>query len=176
MDTLDEAISVPEDPEEVFDELIVHNSLVCQNCYRRLRRRFEISWAYGRDHEDIAGWIDRHLPEDYKWEIAESEYRETETIRTRTVQTHHPDGSPSSSSQACWNCGILETHRSPPTLSKEDAVERAANISVTLREYNVAHDWMLLLGRVKDLKSDPSMAGNDYKVFCRAVTASIEVV
>lgn len=173
-----ELIDVPEEPEQVFEQLVETNELVCRNCYRRLRRRDEIDWSWGTAREELLPFVDYELPPGYTSEIAEREYYETSTIDRRTPTVHHPSNrSGQPNDDACWNCGSIDTSRTPSeTRSREAAIAAAASISTTLHEYGVGHDWLYLLGRVRDLKRRPSTAGNDFEVFRTAVAGAIEAV
>lgn len=169
-----ELVDVPDDPDDVFGAVIERNDLVCRQCYCRLRRRFEIESLTGDERHEISSYVDYELPEGYKWEWAERVYYETETIANRSLDAHHPDNDAAHpEDSACWNCGSIDTARTPRTRSKPDAVQAAANISMTLEEYDVAHDWFVLLARVKTFKSDPDMAGDDFGVFSAAVADAI---
>ena len=58
----------------------------------------------------------------------------------------------------------------PETRSKQNARDAAVNLTTTLHELGVDHDWVHLVERVVELKSQPDTAGNDFECF-RCATA-----
>lgn len=118
-------------------------------------------------------FAEAEVPHGARFEYLETEFYEDDLVEDRNVRAHPPGESADTSSRACWNCGTVETHRTPPTRTREEAVEAAAGISVTLDEYGVEHDWLFLLGRVDELKRDPDYAGDDFATFERAVAEAI---
>lgn len=79
------------------------------------------------------------------------------------------------STARCWNCDTCSPwyRESDATRSKANAVEAACSISVTLHEYGIDHDWLHLVTKVQQLKSQPKTAGNDFEVFKFAVEQAV---
>lgn len=173
-----DAVEIPDDPGSVFGAVIERNECVCRHCYRRLKRKEPYPHSAGDDHGELVTWVTYDLPEDEPdWNTADREYFETPRIPDRNPKAYVPD-EPAADAETrhCWNCGTTEPHRTPKTRSREEAVDVAANISVTLLEYDVAHDWVLLLERVDELKQQPDYAGDDFGAFGRAVAEAIDAV
>ncbi|WP_324757057.1 hypothetical protein [Haloarcula montana] len=165
-------VDVPDDPEDVFETLVADPSLCCQQCYRRVRARYEFDHGWGRDVGDILSFVDYDLPEGaVDWNTADREYWEEAELADRREEAHPPgdDGS----GKACSFCGAVDHHRSPSTRSREEALEAAVGIVATLIEFGAAHNPLVLLVEVADLKRDPDYAGDDYETFRLAVARAV---
>jgi len=163
----DSGIDIPQDPLDVYPELINGSDLVCQTCFRRLHRQSEYDWTRGRRRSGILAWVTEHVPEGARFQIAEREYYEQEELADRKPK--------SEAQRHCWNCGSEQPYRQPPTRSKQEAVDAATGLSVTLEEYAVEHDWLALLCAVRNLKSDPELAGDDDRVFQVATATAVSI-
>ena len=172
-------VDVPSAAADVFPDLIERNDAVCRNCYRRLARREEFPREVGYRHRDIHAFVEEVVPDGSdRFAVLDREYYETTLEEPRNLRVTPPDDSrASTSSRACWSCGAIDHHRTPAeTRSKAEAIEIAFNISQTLVEFDVAHDWLLLVELVKQLKSSPSFAGDDFAVFKQATEKAVEKV
>ena len=160
----------PTDPLDVFPDLIERRSEVCKRCYTLLREREEYPAISGRRHHDRAAFID--LVEGSSFYGTD---RYTETVKhPDRFESAAPPGEETGTTTAC-RCGAIETHRTPNTRSREDALRAAGGISQTLTELEVAHDWLVLFDRVRVFKQQPALAGDDFEVFRRAVGQAVEV-
>ncbi|WP_284008042.1 hypothetical protein [Haloarcula pelagica] len=170
-----DATDIPDSPDRVFGAVIERNDGVCKRCYRRLRRREPVPHEIGYRHRDIQAFVDEVLPEDgTRFDILDREYFEAVQLPDRLEEAHPPDDAHDDTS-ACWHCGAIDTHRTPDTRSRRDALAAAAGISVTFDELDVPHDWVALLEAVDELKQDPDYAGDDYRTFSEAVATAIRV-
>jgi hypothetical protein len=176
-----EDVDIPADPDDVFDELIESNDRICKRCYRRHTRRDELSdaelTAPNRKHKGdrlagVSAYVDYEVPVDGDPD-RDRQYFEDVSLRRAREQAAHPDDPPSKTSTACRNCGTIDWHRTPPTRSREEAIDAGAGISVTLEEFGVVHDWFRLLAAVGRLKRLPSTAGDDHETFATAVGFAI---
>ncbi|GGO01726.1 hypothetical protein [Haloarcula pellucida] len=166
-------VGVPDDPADVFEQLVADASLCCQQCYRRIRARHNFSHQWGRDVGDILSFVDYELPEgEPEWNTTDREYHEEELLSERTVQAN-PPGDDLDSGSACANCGAVDAHRSPSTRSREEALQAAVGIIATLTEFGVAHDPLALIVEVGELKQNPDYAGDDFATFATAVARAV---
>jgi hypothetical protein len=169
-----DAVEIPDEPGRVFPELVERNDCVCKNCYRRLKRKESYPHKQGYDHGDLAAWVEAELPPDAEFEIAEREYFETVEIADRSPRAYVPGPNATQAKRsACWNCGATEPHRKPTTRSRSDALTAAANVSVTLDEYHVAHDRFALVSTVDRRKRHPATSGDDFETFRSATAAAV---
>lgn len=164
---------VPDDPRMIFPDLVADASLCCQQCFRRLGARRRFPDEPGRAYGDLVTYVDATLPEDADWELLDAEYWETERERERTTEAAPPSDGPTGTTSACGFCGAVDTHRSPATRSRDAALEAAAGISATLTELAVAHNPLVLLVEVSDLKQTPETAGDDFETFRTAVDRAV---
>ncbi|GGK74634.1 hypothetical protein [Haloarcula sebkhae] len=164
----------PLSPDRVFAVAIERNDGVCKHCYRRLRRREEVPHEIGYSHRDIQAFVDEELPNGSRFDILDRKYYEYVRLPQRLEDAHPPDESHDDTS-ACWYCGTVDTHRTPSTRSRSEAVTAAAGISATLDELEIAHDWPVLLGAVHDLKQRPDYAGDDFATFSKAVEEAVTI-
>ena len=167
-------IDVPDNPGAIFRDVIEQNDQVCRNCYRRLRTRERYPNVQGDRHHDRYAFVDYELPSGSRFDVLDRVYYEDVELPGRTERAYPPADQAASGSRACWNCGAIDYHRTPPTRSKRGAVEAAINVSITLHEFGIDHDWLYLVGRVQDLKSQPSTAGDDFACFGRAVSEAVD--
>jgi len=159
---------LPRDPGSVFKALVSSDRL-CQHCFRRLRRLEEFPHETGYANREILAYVEEVLPDGSSaFDILDREYYESVELPER-LNTTVGEGS------YCTNCGSLDPHRSPDTRSKEDARNHAINLSTTLHELGINHDWMVLVAQVVVAKSNPSTAGDDFECFRRATEKAIEV-
>lgn len=158
----------PADPLDVYPELVERNDEVCKRCYTIIRKRVEYPWVKGEAHGDRAAFVTS--VDDGSWLGCYEEQREL----VDRIQSAAPPGKELGTTTAC-RCGAIETHEEPDTRSAEDAIRAAAGISQTLTELEVAHDWFVLLARVRELKTRPSFAGNDFRTFRRATAQAVHV-
>jgi len=169
----DGGAELPE-PDAVFDDLITGNHRLCQHCYRRLRRREDFPQKAGLDYGDVLSHVSYVLPDDAEdWHYADREYHEDVAIESRLERATPPSETPHESTRCCWHCGAIDTHRSPDTRSRDDAVAAAGGLSVTLDELGVDADWLVLVATVSELKTNPDTAGDDHQCFSEAVAAAI---
>lgn len=163
----DETFDEPGDPSSVF-VAVVDDDRVCQECYSRLRRHTPYPRERGFDHAKVASYIQAANPE--------SDRLDREFVE-RVLVPDRVDGADGEVAEGrttcCATCGTLEPHRSPPTRSRDDARRHAINLSATLRELGVRHDWLLLVGLVDELKAHPSYAGDDFKTFRDATARAV---
>jgi hypothetical protein len=154
-------------PLEIFPELVERNHEVCKRCYTRVRERQPYPWRQGDQHGDRAAFVD-YVDDGSRL----GAYEETVTLDDRVQEAAPPDEI--GTTTAC-RCGAIETHRTPETRSTADAVRAAAGISQTLSELDIAHDWLVLFDRVRELKSRPAFAGDDFRTFRRATAQAVYV-
>jgi len=165
-------VEVPTTPDDIFEEIVADPTRCCQQCYRRLRSRRQFPQGAGLDHGDVMSFVDRELPPDAKWDLLDAEFYETVQERDRLEQMH-PPGEDHDSGQGCRFCGAVDPHRSPSTRSRSEALQAAVGISATLSELGAAHNPLVLLVEVADLKRDPDMAGDDFGTFRTAVARAV---
>jgi hypothetical protein len=166
-------LSIPEAPHEVFPALVESDSL-CQQCYRRLKRSEPYPDEAGHSHGDVAAWVEGRVPDGAEHELLDREWSEQVEIAERSPRAYVPDEpAASASTRSCWNCGVLNPHRSPSTRSQDEADKAARGLSRSLTELAVAHDRETLLNEVRRLKSTPELAGNDHKVFTLATAVAV---
>lgn len=168
----DDRLDVPNDPDEVFETVIAGNSRVCQECYRLLRHYEDFPWRIGVEHADILAFVEEELPEGSNWNLLDREYFESIRERDRLASAWTDEGKTS----YCTGCGTMDPHRSPPPRSVERARDTAAQLSMTLHEFGIGHDWVHLLKRIQDLKQTPDLAGNDFECFRMATAEAIQRV
>jgi len=168
----DDRLDVPNNPGEIFEEVIAGNPRVCQECYRLLRHYEDFPWRIGVEHGDILAFVDEELPGDSRRNLVDREYFESIRERDRLGSAWTDEGKTS----FCTGCGTMDTHRSPPPRSVERARDTAAQLSMTLHELGIGHDWVFLIERIQDLKQTPDLAGNDFECFRRATEEAIERV
>ncbi|EMA19025.1 hypothetical protein [Haloarcula argentinensis] len=167
-------VDVPDQPEVVFETLVADPSLCCQQCYRRIRAQHNFGHNWGRSVGDILCFVEYDLPEgEPRWNTADREYHEQEQLAGRTEYAN-PPGDNLDSSTACAFCGAVDTHRSPSTRSRSEALEAAVGIIATLTEFGAAHDPLALLVEVGELKRDPDYAGDDFGTFSTAVARAVK--
>ena len=166
-------VNVPDRPDDVFDALIADPGLCCQQCFRRIRARYNFSHEWGRRVGDVLTFVDYDLPEgEPNWNTADREYHEQEQLTDRTEHAN-PPGEDLDSSTACAFCGAVDSHRSPSTRSRSEALQAAAGIIATLTEFGAAHDPLALLVEVGELKRDPDYAGDDFGTFSTATERAV---
>ena len=165
----DDRLKKPDDPRRIFRALIAENDHVCQECFQRHRRFEGFPWEVGIEHHGILAFVEEDLPDGAKWEYLDREYFESVEIHDRLGRAFTDDGQTS----FCTGCGTMDQHRSPPTRSAERARDAAVNLTTTLHELGVDHDWFHLVERVVELKSQPDTAGNDFECFKRATTEAV---
>jgi hypothetical protein len=163
----DEGFEIPDDPADIFPTLLERNDRVCRRCYKRLRRQESFPQDAGVRYSRILSFVEASNPDD---ERADREFLERVEIPDRVGRGYTEDGK----TTFCANCGTTEPHRTPPTRSATEAREVAINLSTTLQELGVAHDWLLLVRLVEEMKSRPKWAGNDFEVFRRATAKAVE--
>ncbi|WP_434531029.1 hypothetical protein ACODNH_05300 [Haloarcula sp. NS06] len=169
-----DATNAPDQPEDVFETLVADPSLCCQQCYRRIRARHNFDHNWGRRVGDMLSFVEYDLPEgEPRWNTADREYHEQERLADRTEHANPPDDNLDSST-ACAFCGAVDTHRSPSTRSRREALEAAVGIIATLTEFGAAHDPLALLVEVGELKRDPDYAGDDFGTFSTAVARAVK--
>lgn len=164
----DETFDIPDDPDAVFTTVISEDR-VCQRCYSRLRRHTTYPRSKGFDHERVATFVEAANPD--------ADHLDREFLERVAVPNafDSADGEVAEGTTTCCaTCGTLEPHRSPPTRSRDDARRHAINLSATLRELGVCHDWMLLVGLVDELKTRPAYAGNDCETFRDATSRAVQ--
>ena len=166
-------VEVPEQPRDVFEQLVADPSLCCQQCYRRIRARHNFNHDWGRRIGDILSFVDYDLPEgEPRWNTSDREYHEQEELADRTEHAN-PPGDELDSGSACGFCGAVDSHRSPSTRSRSEALEAAVGIITTLTEWGCSHDPLALVVEVGDLKRDPDYAGDDFGTFSTAVERAV---
>jgi len=166
-------VDVPDRPEDIFETLVADPALCCQQCYRRIRARHHFDHGWGRRVGDILSFVDYDLPEgEPAWNTADREYSELEQLEARTEHAN-PPGDDLDSASACGLCGAVDSHRSPSTRSRSEALKAAVGIIATLTEFGCAHDPLALLVEVGDLKRDPDYAGDDFATFRTAVARAV---
>lgn len=166
---VDDELDIPEDPTEVFPEVAERNNRVCRNCYRRLRRKAAFPWPAGEDYGSVLAYVDFDAPSGRPGERL-GEYYERLKLPQR-LESAHTDGG---STLYCTNCGSMDPHRTPSTRSKTEARDAAITLSTTLHEFGVDHDWVHLVERVRELKSQPNTAGDDHHCFTQATADAID--
>jgi hypothetical protein len=171
-DLEDDALEIPDDPARVFGEVVERNDRVCRNCYRRLRRKATFPQTAGLDYGDVLSYVDWVSPTGSEWDLLDREYYERLTLPQRLGPAYSDDGKTS----YCRNCGTMDPHRTPTTRSKQNARDVAINLTTTLHELGIDHDWVYLVERVVELKSQPDTAGDDFACFRRATAEAIQTV
>jgi len=166
----DDALEIPDDPTRVFGAVVERNDRVCRNCYRRLRRKESFPQRVGLENSDILSFVEEVLPDGSEWNYLDREYYESVQLEGRLDQAFDDNGRTS----FCTNCGTLDPHRTPPTRSKQDARRAAINLSTTLHELGIDHDWLFLVHRVVELKGQPDTAGDDFECFRQATAEAIQ--
>lgn len=166
----DDRLEIPDDPRRVFGEIIAGNNHVCQVCYRRHRRHEQFPWEVGVDRHEILAFVDEELPPGAEWDYLDRQYFESIKLPDRLERVYTEDGK----GTYCSGCGNMETHRSPSTRPVSRARDAAIQLSVTLHEYGIDHDWIRLVERVQELKREPETAGNDFECFRMAVADAIQ--
>jgi len=165
----DDRLEIPDDPRRIFREVIAENDHVCQECYQRLRRYQNFPWEVGIERHGILAYVEEDLPEGAKWDYLDREYFESVKIHDRLGRAYTDSGKGS----YCTGCGTMDPHRSPPTRSAERARDDAVQLTVTLHEYGIDHDWVHLVERVQELKRQPETAGDDFECFKRATAEAV---
>lgn len=165
----DDRLEIPDDPRRIFRKVIAENDHVCQECYQRLRRYQEFPWEVGIERHDVLAFVEEDLPDGAKWDYLDREYFESIELHDRLGPAYTDAGK----SSYCTGCGTMDPHRSPPTRSAERARDDAVQLTVTLHEYGVDHDWVHLVERVQELKREPETAGDDFECFKRATTEAV---
>lgn len=168
----DDRLEIPDDPGRVFNELIAGNERVCQECYRLLRHYEHFPWEVGVKHSKILAFVDEVLPDGHRWDLLDREYFESVREPERLGHAYTEEGRES----YCTGCGTMSPYRSPPPRPAARARDVAVQLSVTLHEFGIAHDWIHLAERVQELKQQPELAGNDFECFRRATEEAIERV
>ena len=168
----DDRLEIPDDPGQVFGELIAGNERVCQECYRLLRHYEHFPWEVGVKHNKILAFVDEVLPDGHRWDLLDREYFESVREPERLGHAYTEEGRES----YCTGCGTMSPYRSPPPRPAARARDVAVQLSVTLHEFGIAHDWIHLAERVQKLKQQPELAGNDFECFRRATEEAIERV
>ncbi|WP_331232683.1 hypothetical protein [Natronorarus salvus] len=152
---------------------------MCSRCYLRIRRTHEFPWEVGRKHSDYVRYIYEDRP-DHDHDVTEVGFYEQPTLPGRCPKDYPPPKTGAANelrgSRHCACCGEFDAERDQPTRSTREAVDVAANISQTLEEYEISHDWVLLLELTKRLKRSPVTSGDDHATFERAVAKAIERV
>lgn len=177
-ESADDFVSVPANPDRVFDTTIDDNHRVCSACYTRLRETEPFSWEVGNRHGDYVRfiYIDRPAPHETEHPELDTEYFEQPTIPGRSPKAYPPSKTGAANelrgSRYCRECGEFDAER-PPTRSIAQLHDVAANVSMTLTEYGVTHDWLLLMALIADLKRSPVTDGDDHEVLKRAVAEAI---
>lgn len=164
-------VVVPDDPADIYPDVVANAQLCCQRCYRRLRSRRRFPDAAGYDYSGLLAFVDVDLPPGADWQVLGTEYYTTDPVGDRLERMHPPDDADSST--GCGVCGAVDPHRSPSTRSRDEALRAAVGISVTLQELSVAHSPLALLVEVGDLKRDPDHAGDDFATFRTAVARAV---
>jgi hypothetical protein len=168
-DLPDHGFAVPDDPGEVYPTLVERNDRVCRRCLVRLRRQERFPKEAGRDYGRILSFVESSVPDGADDASLDREFLERVELPERVARGHTEDGR----TTYCANCGTTEPHRTPPTRSAGEARDAAINLSSTLRELGVAHDWLLLVRLVEEMKSRPKWAGDDFEVFRRATAGAV---
>lgn len=165
-------VDVPDNPDDVFEQLISDASRCCQQCYRRLRSRRRFPAAAGEAHGDVMAFVEFDLPEkEPHWNIVDRDWFETQA-NPDGIERVNPPGE-ATSRTGCAHCGAVEPHRSPPTRSRAEAIQAALGIISTLQELGAAHNPLVLLVEVSDLKRDPDYAGDDFRTFSTATSRAV---
>jgi len=166
-------VDVPENPEDVFETLVADPGLCCQQCFRRIRARKDFPHSWGRSVGAVLSFVDYDLPEhEPRWNTADRTYVESERLNHRTEEAAPPDENLETTS-ACKHCGAVDTHRSPLTRSRSEALKAAVGIIATLTEFGAAHDPLALLVEVGEHKRTPEFAGDDFETFRTAVARAV---
>lgn len=165
----DDRLRIPDDPRQIFRKLIAENDHVCQECYQRLRRYQEFPWRIGIERHHVLAFVEEDLPDGSKWDYLDREYFESIKLQDRLGRAYSDDGK----SSYCTGCGTMDPHRSPSTRSAERARDDAVQLTVTLHEYGVDHDWVHLVERVQELKQEPDTAGDDFECFSQATAEAV---
>lgn len=164
----DEAFDEPSNADAVF-EAVIADGRVCQQCYSFLWRHTSYPRSKGSDHERVATFVKAVNPDA---DLLDRKFVERVAVPDAFEAA---DGEVAEGvTTCCATCGTLEPHRSPPTRSRADARRHAINLSATLRDLGVCHDWLLLVGLVDALKTEPAYAGDDFATFRDAVSRSVE--
>ncbi|QBI90084.1 CxxC motif protein [Halobacterium phage ChaoS9] len=165
----DDRLEIPDDPRRIFKKVIAENDHVCQECYQRLRRYQEFPWRVGVERHNVLAFVEEDLPDGSEWNYLDREYFESIKLEERLGRTYTDAGK----GTYCTGCGTMDPHRSPSTRSAERARDDAVQLTVTLHEYGVDHDWVHLVERVQELKRQPETAGNDFECFKRATAEAV---
>jgi len=158
-----DAVEIPDDPEDVFPDVVADGGRCCQRCFSRLRSEHPLPDRVGQDYGDLMSFVVRDLPPGAQWDRLEADWYETVQERDR-LESMYPPGE-TTSATGCRTCGAVEPHSSPLTRSRSEALQAAVGISVTLQELGCAHNPLALLVEVADLKRDPDYAGDDFATF-----------
>ena len=158
-----------EEPGDIFPELS-RNGRICHNCFRLLRYKARLPEQVGERAADIMAFVETHLPDDHDHDILDREFYESVTLRDRVDRVYTRTGS----STACANCGMIDTHRIGDNKNKHEFREVVANLSATLTELGIDHDWVTLFEVADDMKTTPGLRRNELEILEAATTQAIE--
>lgn len=178
----DHRVTIPNDPGDLWSELFVENHRVCSRCCNRLRRSEPVPDRIGRDHSGLATFIYADLPDPRELDIGERQLHHGTFWEQPTLPGRRPKSYPPSrgvkvqlrGARYCSECGEFEPDTNVPTRTVDECLDVAANISQTLTEYGVRHDWFYLLQLTKMLKRSTVTNGDDHETFKRAIAESVK--
>jgi hypothetical protein len=151
---------------EIFSQIDECDEL-CPRCYRQ---KFDV---YPTSDERLA---DRSV---VVLENGEESVELEQLVRTVawTTRDHVPPSDGESMAElekTICECGDVDQSEIR-TRTRDEAVAHASNISAVLDRWGVEHDWLELLERVRDAKTDPDTAGKDALAFDLGVTAAVRL-
>lgn len=165
----DHGFDVPDDPGEIFTALVDREDRVCRRCLTRLRRQVEFPDRPGHRYGRILSFVEAAEEDSVDDTGLERDFLERVEVPDRLERGYTEEGR----TTYCAHCGTTEPHQTPPTRSAEEAREAAINLTATLDELGISHDWLLLVRIVEEMKSRPKWTGNDFEVFRRATAEAV---
>ena len=164
----DQGLDVPEDPAAVFDAVGVDRpGRVCRHCLTRLRRHDVFSREGGLNSVPLLSFVEATNPGDAP---PDREFLERLDLPDRLERGYTAEGRET----ICAECGACDPYRWPPTRSVEDARDHAINLSWTLSELGIQHDWLLLVHVVEIGRSRSACGGDDRELFRQAVSEAVQ--
>jgi hypothetical protein len=177
-------------PEDVFGEHIESNHAICSRCFARQRQLALIAVPVRTDETngDLLGITKAEEAETGDEQVLYEAWESTEDLevdyppRVRTASRDQCDVYvPASWARACPDattycgaCGAVDDDGSRSTLSKEELLRYAGNVSDRLREQGIEHDreWLLVIG--KQLKSREGVQAKDDLILRHATRTAVE--
>lgn len=175
----DPFVTIPTDPDRVYTAVIEDNNRVCEQCCARIRETLPFPFTVGNAHGDYVRFIYYDRPDSHESNTPQLDtvYYEQPTIPGRSPRAYPPTRSGAANelrgARHCWNCGDFDP-QTPPTRTTNELQDIAPNVSMTLTEYGINHDWPLLCSLIPKLKRSSTTNGDDHEVLKHAVSLAIQ--